>query len=245
MSGDQHQSAPGKSPSPFAPNSVHQAGRMPCLSNRHRSFRQTSSDEIASSFSQIQGNRSSLASGDGFGSVPLIGVLTKTSGTKLNGIRFELRATVPSLSLQITMNSKTYPKALVSATWMLIACIGSLGLLSGADAFATDPSGVWRGEWRSGSTGHRGPMRVAIRPDGNGAYQARFSGRFALVIPFAYRATLTPSLDTNGNSILTSSKQLGPLLGSYNMQTRVSGSQFYGSFQAAGDNGTVSMQRVR
>lgn len=143
------------------------------------------------------------------------------------------------------MNIKTYPKALVSATWMLLACIGFIGLLTGASAFATDPSGVWRGEWRSGSTGHRGPMRVAIRPDGNGAYQARFSGRFALVIPFAYRATLSPGFDTNGNSVLTTSKKLGPMLGSYNMQTWVSGSQLSGTFQAAGDNGTVSMQRVR
>jgi hypothetical protein len=88
-------------------------------------------------------------------------------------------------------------------------------------------------------------MRVAIQPDGKGAYQARFSGRFALVIPFAYRATLTPGVDANGNGILTSSKKLGPMLGSYNMQTWVSGSQLYGSFQAAGDNGTISMQRVR
>ncbi|MBM3965054.1 MAG: hypothetical protein FJ308_08290 [Planctomycetes bacterium] len=143
------------------------------------------------------------------------------------------------------MYIKTYPKVLVSATWMIIAFIGSFGFLSGENTSATDPSGVWRGEWRSGSTGHRGPMRVAIRPDGKGAYQARFSGRFALVIPFAYRATLTPGLDANGNEVLTSSKKLGPMLGSYNMQTWVSGSQLHGSFQAAGDNGTVSMQRVR
>ena len=143
------------------------------------------------------------------------------------------------------MNIKTYPRAMVSATWMLVACILAIGLLFGTDALATDPSGVWRGEWRSGSTGHRGPMRVAIQPDGNGAYQARFSGRFALVIPFAYRATLTPSIDASGNRVLTSSKKLGPLLGSYNMQTWVSGSQLHGSFQAAGDNGTISMQRIR
>jgi hypothetical protein len=110
---------------------------------------------------------------------------------------------------------------------------------------AADPTGVWRGEWRSASTGHHGPMRVNIQPKADGTYQARFVGRFALVIPFAYRVTLHPSCDDCGNSILSAEKPLGPLMGSYRMSAQAIGNQLSGDFQAAGDNGSIRMNRVR
>ncbi|MFN7731745.1 MAG: hypothetical protein ACK5OB_07575 [Pirellula sp.] len=117
--------------------------------------------------------------------------------------------------------------------------------LSHASALATDPTGVWRGEWRSGSTGHRGPMSVVIRPSGNGTYQGKFHGRFMGVIPFVYRADLHAYYDANGNTVLHASKPLGPLLGNYTMSTVVTGSELQGNFQAAGDRGTIRMRRVR
>lgn len=107
------------------------------------------------------------------------------------------------------------------------------------------PQGTWKGQWVSQSTGHRGPMRVVISPTSNGTYQARFTGRFAAVIPFAYRAELIPQTTPDGRLILTSSKKLGPILGSYQMQTQVSGGILSGDFQAAGDRGSIQMQRVR
>ena len=107
------------------------------------------------------------------------------------------------------------------------------------------PAGTWKGEWRSNSTGHRGPMRVVITPSSKGTYQARFTGRFAAVIPFAYRAELVPVQRTDGTTVLTSSKKLGPVLGSYQMQTQVQGNVLTGQFQAAGDKGSIQMQRVR
>ena len=106
------------------------------------------------------------------------------------------------------------------------------------------PSGVWRGEWRSGKNGHHGPMRVVIQPRSDGSYQARFSGRFALIVPFAYRTTLQPGFDSLGNQVLTANKPL-PLLGSYQMTAQRVGNELNGSFQAAGDNGSIHMQRVR
>jgi hypothetical protein len=126
---------------------------------------------------------------------------------------------------------------LTSLTFSCILCV--------SNAYADGPVGAWRGEWRSGSTGHHGPMRANIQQKSDGSYQARFTGRFALVIPFAYRSDLQPSCDANGNTILTANKPLGPILGSYHMSAAVVGSSFNGSFQAAGDNGTVTMQRVR
>ena len=129
-------------------------------------------------------------------------------------------------------------------------CLGSFALAtiwfaSSLQVFADSPTGVYRGEWRSGSTGHRGPMRAVVQPRPDGNYQARFTGRFALVIPFAYRATLQPSRDAYENTYLSVEKPLGPILGSYRMTALANENGFYGNFQAAGDNGSIQMKRIR
>gem|GEM_PF-678641 len=107
-----------------------------------------------------------------------------------------------------------------------------------------NPQGVWKGRWQSQSTGHSGPMRVAITPTSRGTYQARFTGRFAAIIPFAYRAELAAHTTPDGATLLSSSKKLGPILGSYQMQTQVSGNVLSGDFQAAGDRGSIQMRRM-
>jgi len=112
-------------------------------------------------------------------------------------------------------------------------------------AFGDTPTGVYRGEWRSGSTGHHGPMRAVVQPRADGSYQARFSGRFALIIPFTYKVALQPTYDEFGNSILTAEKPLGPILGSYRMTAQAGGNGLHGSFQAVGDNGSIEMRRIR
>lgn len=110
---------------------------------------------------------------------------------------------------------------------------------------ASDPVGKWRGEWQSQSTGHRGPMRANVWKANDGTYQARFSGRFALVIPFTYKVTMHPSYDPHGNVHLHVAKPLGPLMGSYTMDAVSSGNDLNGSFRAAKDVGSVRMRRVR
>jgi hypothetical protein len=110
-------------------------------------------------------------------------------------------------------------------------------------ALAQSPAGRWRGEWTSASTGHRGPMRATIRPQGNGTYSARFSGRFFVVIPFTYRVDMVPAYP--GSNQLVANKKLGPLMGSYRMQTNFGSQSMSGQFQAAGDQGAVRMRRIR
>jgi hypothetical protein len=106
--------------------------------------------------------------------------------------------------------------------------------------FAQSPAGRWRGEWVSQSTGHRGPMRANIRPTGPSTYSARFSGRFFVVFPFTYRVELV----SNGCGHYSAEKKLGPLLGSYRMQTYFGSSSMSGRFQAAKDIGSVRMSRA-
>lgn len=88
-------------------------------------------------------------------------------------------------------------------------------------------------------------MRAVVQPRTDGNYQARFTGRFALIIPFAYRVTLQPTQDAFGTTFLNAEKPLGPIMGSYRMTAQANESGLSGSFQAAGDNGSIQMQRVR
>jgi hypothetical protein len=104
---------------------------------------------------------------------------------------------------------------------------------------------VYRGTWSSSSTGHTGPMRARVTPRADGNYDARFTGRFLLVIPFTYRVQLSTVGCSPSGPVLSAHKQLGPLLGSYDMTTHLSPRSMTGSFQAAGDSGSIQLRRVR
>lgn len=146
------------------------------------------------------------------------------------------------LPISVRVKCLTYRVACIS---ILLATVFTTPVRADDWGVPQNPTGTWKGEWRSNSTGHRGPMRVVITPSSKGTYQARFTGRFAAVIPFAYRAELVPTKRTDGSTVLTSSKKLGPILGSYQMQTQVQGNALSGQFQAAGDKGSIQMQRIR
>jgi hypothetical protein len=118
-------------------------------------------------------------------------------------------------------------------------------LLGQGVAQGQSPVGVWKGRWQSQSTGHSGPMRATIRATGPGQYEARWVGRFADVIPFVYRSRLTEVVSPDGQVTLHSRKQLGPLMGSYEMTSRFIGSSMDSQFQTRQDQGTVRMQRIR
>jgi hypothetical protein len=121
----------------------------------------------------------------------------------------------------------------------------TLFLLGQGIAEAQSPAGVWKGRWQSQSTGHSGPMRATIRQTGPGQYEARWVGRFAAVIPFVYRSQLTEVASPDGQLTLYSRKQLGPLMGSYEMTSSFLGSSMDSQFQTRQDRGTVRMRRVR
>ena len=143
------------------------------------------------------------------------------------------------------MNSSPRTMRSHSLRIVLAVSVALLAFSSRTIAQEGNPQGRWSGRWQSASTGHSGPMNVSIRPTSNGNYQARFTGRFALVIPFAYRAELVPQTTSHGQTVLTSSKKLGPILGSYQMNTQIVGDSLSGGFQAAGDRGAITMRRVR
>lgn len=135
----------------------------------------------------------------------------------------------------------------------LSGCIGVflLGLLLGAaggsDAaraseWTDELAGRWQGRWTTESDGvrrpHQGTLRMNLRPLGDGSYQGTFVGRFAVVIPYAYRARVQRVGDT-----LISSKRLGPF-GSYDMQLHPGpGGTLQGGWSAGSERGGIRLRR--
>ena len=105
-----------------------------------------------------------------------------------------------------------------TAKCIALVCFALSIFESNNSTHAQDLSGVWKGKWTADANErwpeHGGSLRIRLIPSSPGVYQGRFSGRFALVIPYFYRA----EVKQYGNT-LVSSKKLGPM-GSYNMQLR-------------------------
>ncbi len=122
-----------------------------------------------------------------------------------------------------------------------------LGACTASSMPAQDLSGVYRGRWTANASErrpeHGGAMRVRLRSQGTHgtpqSYRGVFMGRFAVVIPYFYRADVTQV----GNQ-LHASKKLGPM-GTYQMRLHSSTHGINGSWSAAGSSGRIHLQRVR
>lgn len=121
----------------------------------------------------------------------------------------------------------------------------SAGVVSSEVVSEQPPSltGQWSGGWSSETTGHRGPLKADIRPNADGSYSARFTGRFFKVIPFRYQMQLNVVGQDGGKLILAGSKKLGPVMGYYSYQAVVSGNQFSASYSTKRDRGTFFLRR--
>ncbi len=110
------------------------------------------------------------------------------------------------------------------------------------DSFDSESSGLigcWSGEWRSCSTGHRGPMTAdfcRLRCD---CYEVTFKGRFCKLIPFRYKAILHASVGEDGSVVLTGSKNLGLLFGTFRFRGSVDGCRLHANYCSKDDTGTI------
>lgn len=126
---------------------------------------------------------------------------------------------------------------------LLIAISATLVFLS-PPSLGQDFSGVWRGRWTTDATAkraeHGGPLRMKLTPSGPSTYQGRFSGRFAKVIPYFYRAEVQQV-----GSSLYSTKKLGPL-GEYRMAMQLCPNcDLSGRWNAGEHNGSLKLNHVR
>ena len=115
-----------------------------------------------------------------------------------------------------------------------------LVLFAISSADAGSPVGNWNGQWRSSGSGHKGPLRAKVQQTSPTTYRATFSGRFALVIPFVYRADLKR---VPGSCDCYQSSRRLPLFGQYNMTAKVTPNRFYAQFQGKKDGGIFDMKR--
>ncbi|MEZ6089762.1 MAG: hypothetical protein R3C05_17385 [Pirellulaceae bacterium] len=127
---------------------------------------------------------------------------------------------------------------------MIRFCVFCILLFLATVATAQEPIGRWSGGWRSNTSGHRGPMRATITPRSDGRYDARFSGRFALIIPFTYRVTMTPVAVSPCGTTLVATKKM-PIFGTYRMTATVSGNSLDARYTAKKDVGVFRMRRSR
>ena len=117
-------------------------------------------------------------------------------------------------------------------------------LTSGASAArADDLSGRWRGTWNDAKSGHTGPLRAAVRPTRDGDYRARFTGRFAGVVPFWFGAKLHVVGETeDGRTMMQGAKNLGPF-GSFRYSAVSDGRTFEADYSARRWYGRFRMAR--
>ena|SRR5687767_13245812 len=113
-----------------------------------------------------------------------------------------------------------------------------------AEPASVDVAGCWSGYWISCSDGHSGPMQATICKVGDNCYEARFRGRFWVVVPFRYTMTFR-EVDRDGDKvILAGEHRLGPVLGTYSFTATVTATDFDASYTARRDHGKFVMQRV-
>lgn len=132
----------------------------------------------------------------------------------------------------------------MSSTRNLFVVVGvglllSMTLLS-SSLTAQEPAGRWAGRWttyKENGRGHQGTLRANLRPNGDGTYQGTFAGRFALVVPYVYRATVVQEGD-----MLYSTKRLGPM-GSYEMQLQHYPGSLSGGWSAGKSSGGIQLYR--
>lgn len=105
---------------------------------------------------------------------------------------------------------------------------------------AQEPAGRWAGRWstyKEDGRGHQGTVRANLKSNGDGTYQGTFAGRFAVVVPYVYRATVVQDGD-----MLYSNKRLGPF-GSYQMQLQHDPGSLSGGWTTGKDSGGIIMYR--
>jgi len=138
------------------------------------------------------------------------------------------------------------PLAIVG--WVVSVCLSLHSLtLSAAEprfalrhpAYHSAAPEHWGGRWESPSKGHSGSIHMRLRPLDENHYQGLFYGRFAVVVPYVYRAPVTRVGQT-----LYSEKRLGPL-GSYRMVLQQNPGQISGNWSAGSLSGPISMRLLR
>ena len=103
--------------------------------------------------------------------------------------------------------------------------------------------GVYQGSWQSFRTGHHGRMRgrfVQINPN---QVRATFTGTFAKIIPFRYATRLNIAHQDANTIVLSGSKRLGPIMGSFQYQAVITPNEVISTYRSRRDFGRWHLRR--
>lgn len=109
--------------------------------------------------------------------------------------------------------------------------------------WGSDLSGSWSGDWRSCTSGHKGPLSAQFCKVDPCHYEVRFKGRFFKVIPFRYAVTLEVVEETPERVVLAGSQDLGRLFGTFTYSATVTGNCFVATYTSCKDQGEFRMSR--
>lgn len=104
--------------------------------------------------------------------------------------------------------------------------------------------GQWKGTWVSCKSGHTGRLNATFCRLNSTQVEAKFTGSFAKIFPFRYKATLDIVHEADGVIKLRGSRKLGPLMGTFSYEATVTADQFRATYRSKRDCGQWNMNRV-
>ncbi len=131
--------------------------------------------------------------------------------------------------------------SIVRTATFAFALILSLAVTSAASAI--DLTGYWSGDWKSCTSGHKGPLSAQFCKVDACHYEVRFKGRFFKVFPFRYSVTLQIVEETPDHVVLSGSQSLGRLFGTFTYSATVTDKCFLATYTSCKDDGQFRMER--
>ncbi|MEM1083282.1 MAG: hypothetical protein AAGI48_04110 [Verrucomicrobiota bacterium] len=109
----------------------------------------------------------------------------------------------------------------------------------------TSVEGPWVGEWKSEVNGHQGPLWCIVRPseDQPGHYDFRYRAGWGMMKFGDYVHQVAAEPDAEGNLELKGEMDLPAGLGVYEVDGRLTPTEFKARFDSKGDRGTMLLKR--
>jgi hypothetical protein len=131
--------------------------------------------------------------------------------------------------------------AIVRTLFVLLAL--AISVVPASAAWASDLTGHWCGDWKSCTSGHKGPLQADFCKINDRCYEVRFKGRFFKVFPFRYSVQLQVVEETTDHVVLSGSQNLGRLFGTFTYCATVTDKCFVATYTSCKDDGEFRMER--
>ncbi len=166
-----------------------------------------------------------------------------------NGLEISLRPAVSSLPENPAMNS-SLPLLPALAGLTLLTGVSCTGWPRGWEEAkrmpaSQGPAGAWQGTWHSIPTGHRGNLRCAVFPKGDGVWNYRYRASWAKVLCAGFTLDCRATREADATWRVEGSRDLGRVFGGTFTHTgTIKGDQLQAEYKSAADHGTLTLHRL-